>query len=771
MTSLTVSPARPAADDPPTMISLQIEKARIGALDAESQLSLARAASRSQKAVVAAGLSVRKVLLPAILALSGPLLSKISSLTGAQANETDLHYQLSDVLHDALGRLGKLGESAAQPHLPEFGERFRRGCRPRDLLTVSQWADRHRWLESGTNAPGRWRTALTPYLRDIMDDLSEHSPVRTVVLCKGSGVGGTEVLYNWLGYVMAHLGNRDILHVSSTLELRDRSFNPRLNKLLRETPALSGLVSMASRSATNRTDVLEYSPLARLIKAGANSPDSLSSDHVPYVALDEVDRYPWDVGGEGDPLILISNRQRSFTRAKTLMVSTPTHADHSRIWSAYLDGDQRRLHVPCPHCQHYHELHRDRLRWRLAPRPGERSSPSGQATTSGSGGLPDPNDPDRERPTGPVLAAWFICPACGSEIEETSKCWLLEHGRWIPGVTHANVPGTRSYQMSAAYSPVGLGLTWRALAQRLVTAQSDTTRLKAVINTDWGEVYKETSEAVEGSLILLRREAYTREQLESEGRLWRVTAWTDVQKDRLEMTVVGWGQDEEAWVLDHVILAGETAREEVWQDLALAEAEAAVDFSGVDSGYNASMVLAYVAAGGWRRATKGAPGTWRPIIEDPARRAQRLRRQRRAGPLVEPLGVDQAKAIIHARIRQESPGPGYLHFPIAEAFDREYFDQIAAEELRRRLRNGRVFVEWVQTRARNEALDCLVGNLAICRLAGPLLYLPHKRRRGLAQMAAPESPPAPSADSGATEKIFDLNAAIANAARALRGRR
>jgi phage terminase large subunit GpA-like protein len=154
-----------------------------------------------------------------------------------------------------------------------------------------------------------------------------------------------------IGYIMHHLCNKDMLLTVPTLELRQRSLNPRLRKIFRETAVLAELVSSA-----NRGDLIEYGAGAKIIKAGANSPDSMRSDHLPYVGKDEVDAYPWDVGGEGDPNELIANRQRSFTRAKTYEVSTPTVEGASHIDNAYQASDRRRYHVPCPHCGHLHVL-------------------------------------------------------------------------------------------------------------------------------------------------------------------------------------------------------------------------------------------------------------------------------------------------------------------------------------------------------------------------------------------------------------------------------
>lgn len=129
----------------------------------------------------------------------------------------------------------------------------------------------------------------------------------------------------------------------------------------------------------------------------------------------------------------------------------------------------------------------------------------------------------------------------------------------------------------------------------------------------------------------------------------------------------------------------------------------------------------------------------RPLIEDDRRRRMRLRVRRKRGQPTEPLGVDQGKALIYARLRLPKPGPGYLHFPADPAFDEEYFAQLAAEQLVKRLRGSRVFSEWKQLRPRNEALDCLLLALAACRLAGPLPAKPPARLAKVADMVAAAS--------------------------------
>lgn len=53
--------------------------------------------------------------------------------------------------------------------------------RPDPLLTVDAWADKHRILSGKAAAePGPWRTSRTPYLREVMVELSPMSSVERV---------------------------------------------------------------------------------------------------------------------------------------------------------------------------------------------------------------------------------------------------------------------------------------------------------------------------------------------------------------------------------------------------------------------------------------------------------------------------------------------------------------------------------------------------------------------------------------------------------------
>jgi phage terminase large subunit GpA-like protein len=341
----------------------------------------------------------------------------------------------------------------------------------------------------------------------------------------------------------------------------------------------------------------------------------------------------------------------------------------------------RQYHVPCPHCGELQVL-----RWRH---------------DDGRYGL------IHNAATG---AVYYACIHCGERIDEHHKPAMLAAGRWIPRHPERAV---RGYHLSGLYSPIGLGFTWAELWRKWEEAHGDTANLKRFINTTLGESWEEQGDSIEDLALIARLEDYP-ETLPASLR----TAGVDVQKDRLEATIVAWGAGEEGWLIDHLILPGDTARPEVWEALHDALTDAGIAFAAIDSGYNTSMVYAFTERRRWSVAVKGITGMGRPLIEDEKKRRQRLRNRRKKAAHVEPLGVDQGKALLYARLKLPVPGPAYLHFPRDPAFDDEYFAQLAAEKLVTKIRGTRPFQEWVQTRPRNEALDCLLYALAALRLSG-----------------------------------------------------
>jgi phage terminase large subunit GpA-like protein len=581
-----------------------------------------------------------------------------------------------------------------------------RAAAPRRALTVSAWADQHREL-TGKQASerGRYRTSRTPFLREIMDCLSASSRVTDVVVKKSSQVGVTELTVNWLGYTMEH-APAPAMVLMPTLEARDAWKVQKLNPLLTDTPIIRDLLGgLRSRDAANRQDLIDF-PGGVLFLAGGNSPNSYAQRSVKNLVLDDLDRFPWEIGEEGDVVTLARGRTKAFPRAKRLFISTPTVKGQSLIEREYDKRDRRRYHVPCPHC--------DELQ------PLEWGGPEAAFGVKWNATLTE---------------AWYLCRACHAEIREHQKPAMLAAGRWIAEEPSSPI---RGYHLTALLAPIGLGPSWLALAQDWQSAIKSPSTLKSFVNTNLGEVWEEAGDQVEPVGLLARLEEYP-EPLQTYAR----TAGVDVQKDRLEVTVDDFGLGEENWTHDHVILPGDTAQPHVWRELDELLKELKPDAAAIDTGFNTTMVYEFVAKRAWCFAVKGMAGANRPLVEPEEARRRRLRTRRKKGVIVHMVGVDQAKALLYSRLKIMEPGPGYIHFPREPSFDDEYFSQLTAEKLVQKMRGTRPFTEWVQTRARNEALDCKVYALAALRLSG--INLTERARK---RAAEPTTKPPAKAKGG-----------------------
>ena len=390
---------------------------------------------------------------------------------------------------------------------------WRSGLAREPQIPVSAWADRHRILPATSAEPGRWRTARVPYLAGIMDALSTGSSWERVVFQKGAQVGGTEAGLCWLGYIIHHAPGLALL-VMPSLDAIRRNTRARIDPLIENTPELASRVAAPRAKNSDNTASSKGFPGGALVMTGANSATGLRSTPCRYLFLDEIDNYPDDADGEGDPVDLAIKRTTTFRATrKIFMVSTPTIAGRSRIEAAFAESDRRFFHVPCPHCGHMHALQWQNVRWPEG-RPGE---------------------------------AFFICPDCGCAYHDRDKPRLLAKGEW-----RATAPGdgrTAGFHLSSLYSPFKpIG----EVARDFWTVRKDPRRLQVWTNTELGEVWEDRgSAAMEPGGLAARRERFG-DQLPAGAAV--LTAGMDVQGDRLEAQLVGWGADEEPWVIEHRII-------------------------------------------------------------------------------------------------------------------------------------------------------------------------------------------------------------------------
>ena len=565
------------------------------------------------------------------------------------------------------------------------------GLRPEQPLTVSEWADKHRRLSSKASAePGPWRTNRTPYLREPMDCLSSTSSVQRVVMMFAAQTGKTEAGANWLGYVIDHAPGPMLL-VQPTVEMAKRLSKQRLESLITETPVLAEKIAPSRSRDSGNTMFAKDFPGGMMLLTGSNSATGLRSTPCRYIFCDEIDAFPSDVDGEGDPVSLAEKRATTFARRKILLTSTPTVKDFSRIEAEYERSDQRRFYVPCPCCSVMQWLKWPQLKW-------------------------ENNDP---------ATAAYECEVCHERFAEIHKPAMLRKGEW-----RATAPSngkTAGFQLSGLYSPLGW-LSWADMVDDFLRAKTDAPMLKSFVNTRLAETWEEDFASKVSADGLLERCEHYQAAMVPEGGL-ALTVGVDVQDNRLAISVWAWGREEEGWLLDHQEIYGDPSRQELWKQLdevVLREWPHAVgpamrpDVVAIDSGGHFTAEVYQYARERARQgvvAIKGQSQRGKPPIGkgskvDVNHQGRTLKR----GAVVYMVGGDTVKTTLFGRLKHNEQGAGFLHFHMGTTG--EYFEQLTAEkQVLRYNRGGFPTREWVKKpSARNEALDCLVYAYAALNL-------------------------------------------------------
>lgn len=575
------------------------------------------------------------------------------------------------------------------------------GLEPDPVMLVSEWADKYRYLGStASSEPGKWRTERTPYLREVLDCLSAQSPYEEVVAMFAAQLGKTETGNNWTGYCIDYAPG-PMLAVQPTVDIAKRFSKQRISPLILSTPRLTEKVKSARSRDSGNTVLSKEFPGGLMMMTGANSAAGLRSMPVRYLFLDEIDAYPDDVEGEGDPVDLAEARTRTFARRKIFKCSTPTFEGRSKIAKAYAESDQRQYWVPCPHCDAFQVLTWPQVRW----------------------------------PKGNTAGAVYVCEHCNEEIQEHNKTRMLERGEWrarYPGKGGGRVAG---FALSSLYSPVGW-FGWSDAARLWELAKGQPDKLRAFVNTVLGETWKEKSVQPDESRIYERTRGAGFERNKLAEWVLMLTAGVDVQLDRLEVEIVGWGRSKRSQSIDYRIITGDTSdlgpagpwrklREIIGEQWAHPVAGVAMPLQSmaIDSGFNTQTVYSFcrdfqqphVIPIKGSDTVQSATGT--PKLVDVTLGGRKIRR----GVRFWPVGSSVLKSELYGWLNQamaeegEEPPVGWCDFP---EYDLDHFKGLTAEQLVVRIVRGYRVYQWEKTRERNEQTDCRVYARAAASVCG-----------------------------------------------------
>lgn len=569
---------------------------------------------------------------------------------------------------------------------------FLGGLRPDPLQTVAQWADERLHLPSFAPVPGQWRTSRTPFLKEIMECLSPRHRCRKVVFMKPVQIGGTQVAVNWVGYTMDRSPTA-MLFYEPIIDMAKRLTKEKLDPVIQATPTLRGKVREArSRDSGNTTYRKEF--LGGFLNIlWANSSAGSRSTSAPRIVVDEVDEYEQDVGDQGHPCDLIEKRAAAYARYKIFELSTPTLDGVSRIDQDYHLGSQGRYHVPCPHCGHYQHLVWERLVYTFD-------------------GVKRPED------------AAYQCESCEQLIDESYKTWMMDttRAKWVHAYPE-RVEDIASFHLNLLYQPAGWAYPWSRLAKEYIEAYDkmkagDVRAMKTFRNTILAKTWKEKIEQIAHQSLYQRREVY---DAPCPRGVVVLIASVDVQDNRLEATIKGWGAGEQSWSIEYKIFQGSPSLPTVWMELTdwlqqprdHADGVALhVEAVGVDTGgHHTKEAYRFIEKHrGEAFALKGSSEAGAPEI--PKREPKKHKSFRLRLYL---LGTIALKDTIFARMKLAEQGPGFMHFPRRDGYDQEYFEGMTSEVKKPKYKarsHVQIGYAYEKTRDRNEPLDLEVYNLA-----------------------------------------------------------
>lgn len=567
---------------------------------------------------------------------------------------------------------------------------------PAEDLTVAEWADKYRILsrESAAEA-GKWDTNRTPYMKEILMCITDIETKKITMMCSAQ-IGKTEMLLNVLGRYM-HLDPCPILFVQPTVDDAKSFSKERVEPMIRDTTILKKLISKTNRREEGTVQEKMFSGgYVRFV--GANSPSGLASRPIRITLLDEIDRFPLSARKEGDPVKLAERRTNNFYDSKNIRVSTPTDDATSKIQLLYLASSQEEWCLPCPVCGEYQPLDFEQMKYL------------------------DLEEPELE------------CKFCGHSSQE--KEWKSKrqlNGKWI-----AKFPVEkehRGFHLNALASP---WVTWKEIIKEFLEVKDDDFQYRTFMNTVLGKTFSVNLEAaMDYEAIYETREDYGAELHDD---VIILTAGVDVQDNRLEVEVVGWGYEYESYGIMYRDFPGDPGKEEVWQQLDtflkkkfyfknkkyLMIAATLID----SGGHHTGSVYKYV----YKKEKRGiyaikGQGAWGVNILNGFRKTTK-----KGAPQINllSLGVNALKDLTYSRL-SILEGAGKCHFPKAstQGYGIDYFKGLTAEVKVKKSTPRGMKIAWeILDGRRNEPLDLRNYNTAAIELIPIDLHDKKYNRKG-----------------------------------------
>lgn len=565
-------------------------------------------------------------------------------------------------------------------------ESFKAGLKPDPYINFAEWADQNfRLTPEASVEPGKYRTSRTPWVIEILEELSPQSPINEVVVIKPTQMGYTTVASILiLGTIDRYPG--PIAFAQATEGMVIRYSKKKLGPTIDSMPHIKSKI-------TGDTILLKEFLGGSISLFGTNSGTSARSDSVKVLIVDDYNAFTQDVGDEGGPGDLLKKRCDAFgDRKKIYINSTPTLKGVGLIEDEWSESSQGYFHLPCPHCEEFQFLIFGGVDSKF--------------------GIKFSRDRD-----GQVTDAWYVCKHCYKRIDEFHKTEMLKKGKYIHKYPNRK---KRGFKINSQYSPLGW-VSWVQIADEFLKAakklkRGDSKPMQVWVNTRQAESWEEDGTQPQWNILSNRAESYNILEVPSNGLC--LIAAVDTQDDRLEFLLVAYGRGEECWIIYQATLYGDPDSPEVWKKLDEllfrtykheSGAELMIESMGIDTGgHRAQAVYNYCRSRGpVVFALKGASQAGKPIISSPTKQDLNFKGVKiKKGVALWSIGTDVGKGTIYNRLKLKDHGPGFVHFPVG--LPEEFYKQLTAEKLVKSYdKKGFPVLTWKKVRERNDVLDCM----------------------------------------------------------------
>jgi phage terminase large subunit GpA-like protein len=567
-------------------------------------------------------------------------------------------------------------------------------CQPVDRRTPSQWAADVLYLPSGAQeskaGPIDWNYA--PYLPEIVDCRTDPGVI-DVYVAGPTRSGKTFILRVDFAYSTV-VDPSPSLWIDSTVD-KARGYSKK--EIIPMVEANECLRRRKPKNRHNFTTTDMLFPGAAFTMYGANSDAQVSGDTVRIVRGNEIDKWRDATEKEASIIEQARHRTESYEGERFhIWSSTPTLEDGS-IWQGFLRGDQRKYHVPCPHCKHMQPYVFTQIKWDAAAKKSD-----------GTWNL------DRVK-----ASAYYECESCKKPWHEADRQLVGRSGQWIP--TAQGLPGYRSYTITGPMVLLESG-SFGSLAVDFLSSRTTgfLQDRQDFWNSRWGHPWVDTRSFLTIEKFAALERSYLRGTLPDNFTPDAIIVGADVQTWGLPWVVRAVNYAGESYCIDHGVSAS-------WDDLQQVQtdyAHLARSFVIIDINYEGRSAevkeaifrridLGWMGAEGFEFAKQlVSVDTTDPFI------GGKLQKQKLKIPILR-ISNYEFKCELEKKIAGEISGWYTYQLPLTADTreleeQKEYYAQLLDERRvpRKNRRMGQPQWQW-KDRGNNHAFDCEVYILAL----------------------------------------------------------